>query len=144
MSFCSEEKTVVARKVHRCHWCGQRIEIGSQYVTYCYGNDDGVARMKMHPECHEACGKWVEQTGETEFDAYTWTRGCTCEAGDRGHGTYPTCTNFPIQPVKPIKPLDRTDVYPRPDGKLVGEVAVQHYDAATGQYETVLKSDLVG
>lgn len=136
MSFCSDEKTMRAlTKTHRCHWCGQRINIGELYVTYFYTDGCTATRMKLHPECHAAVGRYVEQTDETEFDPYIWTRGCTCEAGDVGHGTYPTCT-------PQMKP--RTDVYPPPDGKLLGEVTTQHYNAATGQYETVQKQDLVG
>jgi hypothetical protein len=31
------------------------------------------------------------QPGEYEYTPGEFTRGCTCEAGDIGHGTYPDC-----------------------------------------------------
>ncbi len=106
MSHCTEGKTVVANRGHNCHWCGQRIRAGERYITYCYMDGGSATRMKLHPECHAACGRFVEQTGETEFDPYTFTRGCTCEGGDRGHGHYPERnTIFVPKWTEPVTPV---------------------------------------
>jgi len=69
-----------ARKPHRCHWCGERIEIGNPYVRV-FGSWDGdVGHSCWHPECDGAfqslTWKQKEDRGLDEsFDAGLFKRG---------------------------------------------------------------------
>jgi hypothetical protein len=83
---------VKARKLHRCSWCSERIERGEVYKRWVCIGDDGPMTCKMHQECHAAMERFAAaQPGEYEYTPGEFTRGCTCEAGDIGHGTYPDC-----------------------------------------------------
>ena len=83
---------VQARKAHRCTWCGEKIHVGERYKRWTCIGDDGPMTNRMHTECYEALRRWAEaQPGEYEYDPGTCTRGCVCESGDVGHGTYPEC-----------------------------------------------------
>ena len=83
---------VHARKTHRCTWCGEKIQVGEGYKRWTCIGDDGPMATKMHIECRAALGRWMKaQPGEYEYDPGAFTRGCVCESGDSGHGTYPEC-----------------------------------------------------
>ena len=54
---CLREKTVIAKKEHRCFMCMETIEKGDKYVRR-VGVDDEMLTMKMHPECENASIGW--------------------------------------------------------------------------------------
>lgn len=54
MNFIGPVRTITARKHHRCHWCGQRIEKGTSYEVTFIVWDGSPWRRKLHPECGEA------------------------------------------------------------------------------------------
>jgi hypothetical protein len=92
MYFNSPPLTRMARKRHICSWCGEVIEKLSVYQRrFCCGDGAG-STIKQHPECAAAERRFYSHTGESEWEPGTFTRGCTCESGDTGHGTYDTCT----------------------------------------------------
>jgi hypothetical protein len=79
-------------KPHRCSWCGEQIPVGELYTRWSGRYEGQMFTCKCHVECQKAMQLWQEQTGETEYpDVGSMTRGCTCEKGDVGHGTYPSC-----------------------------------------------------
>lgn len=53
-----EDKTVKARKPHRCYLCGEPIEAGETYVRRTSADDDGIDRIAMHPECEKETQPW--------------------------------------------------------------------------------------
>jgi len=109
--FNSPPQDVKARKRHLCTWCGQRILPGAIYKRWVCIGDDGPLTTKMHHECEQAMQRYASQAGrEYEYDPYSFTRGCTCESGDRGHGHYPDC-NTTIVP-KWTEPIILTPVKP--------------------------------
>ena len=67
------EKVVVAATIHKCIWCGEWIEIGSQY-NYQVGVWNGDFQTShWHLECIDAAeDSDLEEYG---FDAYEATRG---------------------------------------------------------------------
>lgn len=96
-------KTVTARKRHWCSWCSEDIPAGTSYIRYAVAGDDGVGTVKIHPECNAACGRAFAEDPSFEAEpGVVFTRGCTCEHGDVGHGTYPTCTKDPYVEVKEL------------------------------------------
>ena len=68
-----------ARKQHRCHWCGEMINIGESYSRWF----DYTERVmcKVHHECFDAmeenCSEWDEVELDMEFQ-----RGSTIRKGD--------------------------------------------------------------
>jgi len=84
-----------ARKRHICSWCGEDIPKGTIYHRRFCVNGGDVCTIKQHPECAEAELHHWSQTSGDEWEPGTFTRGCTCERGDTGHGTYDTCTKMP-------------------------------------------------
>jgi hypothetical protein len=84
-------REVKAQKRHRCTWCPEIIEKGTVYKTYTSFSDGDVCRQRFHPECLKAAEVMFAKEGWYEWDCSTNTRGCICEAGDPGHGTYKDC-----------------------------------------------------
>ncbi len=89
--YSSSQAKVKARKKHKCSWCGEIIE---QWETYLRGFCvfEGVAStFKMHQECSHAESKLLQYSDDCGWFWYSFTRGCVCDNGDKGHGTYPSC-----------------------------------------------------
>lgn len=59
----------VASITHRCHWCGEDIEVGTKYTKYVMSGKNGFAITKLHNECEDAIDRSFFYTGE---DEYTW------------------------------------------------------------------------
>jgi hypothetical protein len=53
----------VARKPHRCIWCGEPIEAGTEYIRQCGKYDGDFQANEYHPGCFAA----METDGEGEF-----------------------------------------------------------------------------
>ena len=74
MNHQSESKTIVARKRHRCHWCGERIEKGAMYEsTFIVWEGDPWTR-KLHPECADA-ERAYDYDGDTLYYEGQFQRG---------------------------------------------------------------------
>ena len=43
----------VARKIHRCEWCGQIIPVGEKHVHHRGVWDGGFQDWRMHNECYK-------------------------------------------------------------------------------------------
>jgi hypothetical protein len=75
MTILTDENRI-ARKPHRCEWCGERIEPGQQYRYYSgvfYGNFQST---HMHNECYDACQEDASEYGmDYEFEPYRNGRG---------------------------------------------------------------------
>ena len=57
----------LARKAHRCIWCGQAIEAGSTYKDERSVGDGRIQRHRWHPECLADQGRLCREWGEDEF-----------------------------------------------------------------------------
>lgn len=51
MSGQQDPTRQVARKEHRCTWCGESIVIGEHYTRWRYFGGDTPHTGKMHDEC---------------------------------------------------------------------------------------------
>lgn len=67
----TEVATHKARKAHRCEWCGQRIDEGTEYKRYRYCDGGDAATVKMHPECMAA----MQDEGAYWGCDFEWTPG---------------------------------------------------------------------
>ena len=67
-------KLVKARVDHKCDWCGEAIDKGTQYHKWACKDMGSVFPVKMHQECYEA----MIDSDETEFDIGDNPRGCNC------------------------------------------------------------------
>lgn len=65
----------VARKVHRCEWCGEPIPIGEKHVKFSGKWEGDFQSWRMHPECYEAAGQDDEIS--EGFSPYEHERGCS-------------------------------------------------------------------
>jgi hypothetical protein len=69
MSYALLDETFpIARKKHRCIWCGQPVEIGEKYRREKSVYDGNMQDFKWHLECHEGAREHFRH--EEEFDAY--------------------------------------------------------------------------
>jgi hypothetical protein len=96
MSQTTETRQVKARKRHRCDWCGQHIEVGEIHPVYTAFFEGTATRIRMHAECRKAMDAVTAKEGWIEWMPGDYTRGCTCEHGDPGHGTYSECLIKPV------------------------------------------------
>ena len=68
-----------AKKAHRCSWCYERIEVGSEYRRWRSFDGGDAFTIKMHPECCEAMHEMARSEGyDFEFYPGDNPRGCTC------------------------------------------------------------------
>ena len=67
----TEVETHKARKTHRCEWCWQRIDEGTEYKRYRYYDGGEAATIKMHPECMDAMQEEAAYWG----GVFEWTPG---------------------------------------------------------------------
>lgn len=67
MSHATPPKATVARKHHRCTWCGQGIWPGDTYSTW--GSIDGEHWFtnKMHTACQGAMHADIAAGGDREY-----------------------------------------------------------------------------
>ena len=67
-----EQSVKASRKVRRCDWCGELIQIGQPFESYRWRDGSDGGTVVMHPECREAMhrtsredGGWIDwQQGE--------------------------------------------------------------------------------
>ena len=70
MAFVTEAKSVVARKPHRCSWCGGPIAEGENYWKWT-SVVDAWFTSKMHPECLECWQEEYRLYGDVEYSVYS-------------------------------------------------------------------------
>ena len=63
------ESWPIARKQHRCIWCGQHIEAGEKYRRERSVYDGDMQNHKWHQECNAAAAEYFRQ-GEDEFSPH--------------------------------------------------------------------------
>lgn len=67
------ETQPIARKDHRCIWCGQKIEKGTKYVSERSVFDGDMQNHHWHEECLAYCRE-VNDDCEYEFAPYSEER----------------------------------------------------------------------
>jgi hypothetical protein len=76
-------KTQKARRVWKCWWCGERIEVNEQYSSWRWADGSDVMTVRVHSECEQAWNALAVEDGygyaEVEFGEFS--RGCRCQAG---------------------------------------------------------------
>jgi hypothetical protein len=63
-----------ARKLRRCCWCGELIEIGAPYEQWRYKDHRVIGTVRMHTGC-EAAYRALLLQARTEGFAFTWSIG---------------------------------------------------------------------
>ncbi|AHF89534.1 hypothetical protein OPIT5_03960 [Opitutaceae bacterium TAV5] len=81
MSFSSTTPIAKTRRVHRCRWCGKRIEIGSAAVSVAGKWEGDFFHDYQHPECWRAENQYVRDEGgcEVELPDEAQPRGATTD-----------------------------------------------------------------
>lgn len=72
------ETRPIAKKQHRCEWCGGNIEPGEKYYRWA-GIYDGFQSWCMHEECKDALSREVDDDRywDDEFPSCEHERGMT-------------------------------------------------------------------
>ena len=74
--------TKKTRRARHCDWCGEMIEVGQPKVSWLWKDVAGIAEVRMHPECSDACAQEAREEGSGYvFSAHEHARGCCCERG---------------------------------------------------------------
>lgn len=60
----------VARKAHRCIWCGGELAKGTPYLDERSVYDGHFQQQRWHPECHAYSAVVADSSGEFEFIPY--------------------------------------------------------------------------
>lgn len=60
----------IAKKPHRCIWCGQAISPGAKYSDERSVFDGSIQRHRWNPECLHHASSELYESGESEFSAY--------------------------------------------------------------------------
>ncbi len=66
-----QQSVLASRKVRRCDWCGELIQIGQPYESYRWRDGSDGGTVVMHPECLQA----MERTSREEGGWIDWDRG---------------------------------------------------------------------
>ena len=70
--YLLREVTTLARKAHRCIWCGQGIEAGTKYIRERSVYDGHMQNFAWHPECQRASSDYFRH--EEEFEPHEHER----------------------------------------------------------------------
>jgi hypothetical protein len=75
MSYALLSETFpVAKKRHRCIWCGQHIEPGEKYRRERSVYDGSMQDFAWHPECADDQQEGLRSGDDAEFIAYSAER----------------------------------------------------------------------
>ena len=74
----SHDDSIVARKEHRCWWCGEPIHKGDTYTRWTTVDNGDFQQTRTHPECAAA---WGELPFDDPVSFAHFCRGCTCDHG---------------------------------------------------------------
>lgn len=69
MYYLIKETFPVARKSHRCIWCGESILVGEKH-RHEISKYDELQDFRWHLECVKAATDWFSGGDGPEFDAY--------------------------------------------------------------------------
>lgn len=72
-----------ARKEHRCSWCGEAVEPGTEYVRLPVFGEGTVQTWKAHPECNEAEQNMPDEAREAWADGEMYVYGHMVRGGWR-------------------------------------------------------------
>ena len=73
----------VAKKKHKCEWCGQLIQPGERYSRVVGIYDSNFHSTPFHQECEEACQEYCE-TEDDVFDPWLMVRGLPMHIDEQG------------------------------------------------------------
>lgn len=71
-----DPQTPLARKNHKCYWCGEVIEAGTKYSRWTWVDAGSASTVRAHLECATA---WNTLDDPDPIPAFMFCRGCTCE-----------------------------------------------------------------
>ena len=69
----------IARKVHRCSWCGEIIPVKTRYSRWVGIFEGDFQSNKMYLECHKAQQKYTESWDDGLYAPHEHRRGSTHE-----------------------------------------------------------------
>lgn len=74
------QKESTARTPKPCYWCGDSIEPGERYVSWCWVDGRDFERIKCHKDCANAWGE-LQYPDNQDIPPYEHSRGCHCQRG---------------------------------------------------------------